>query len=72
MKGCKLYNGANLDSTGGAYSNPYDMVQKGGKRRKSKKARKTKKKRSSSRKTKKSCLASKSLLATAYKWFNIY
>jgi len=76
MKGVRL-NASNLDGTGSANANPYDIVQNGGKKRKSKqrktKSRKTKTKKTKSRKTRKARSApGTSFIKTAYKYFNIY
>ena len=87
MKGPML-NSSNVDGTGAANANPYDIVQNGGKKRRSKqrktKSRKTKTKsrktrtksrktRTISRKTKKAQSAPGArFIKTAYKYINIY
>ena len=86
MKGARLYNNSNLDGTGAANANPYDIIQNGGKKRRSKrvrskqrksKSRKTKTKKTRSRKTRTKTKKARSgsgvsLIKTAYKYFNIY
>ena len=76
-----LYNNSNLDGTGAANANPYDIIQNGGKKRRSKRVR-SKQRKSKSRKTKSKKTRTKtkkdrsgsgvSLIKTAYKYFNIY
>ena len=79
MKGARL-NSSNLDGTGSANANPYDIVQNGGKKRKTRtRSRKT---RTRSRKTKSRSRKTRTrkarmdpgtgLIKTAYKYFNIY
>jgi hypothetical protein len=76
MKGARL-NSSNLDGTGSPNANPYDIVQNGGRKRRSKqrksKSRKTKTKKTRSKKTKKAQSGpGAGFIKTAYKYFNIY
>lgn len=50
MTGCPLYNGTNLDYTGNKYNNPYTLIQKAGRRKKTKALRRRHKKKRSTRK----------------------
>ena len=80
MKGVRL-NSSNLDGTGASNANPYDIVQNGGRKRKTRgrktsgrktRGRKTRGRKTKSR-TKKACSGSGSgFIKTAYKYFNIY
>ena len=80
MKGVRL-NSSNLDGTGASNANPYDIVQNGGRKRRSKqrksKSRKTRTKKTRSKKTRTKSKKARSgqgvgLIKTAYKYFNIY
>ena len=75
MKGVRL-NSSNLDGTGASNANPYDIVQNGGRKRKTK-SRKTRGRKTRGRKTKSRTKKARSapganLIKTAYKYFNIY
>ncbi len=75
MTGCNLYNGTNLNSTGGAFSNPYSIIQNGGKKRRTRQRKSSTRKRrkNTSKKTKSRSLGKKgSLIQLAYRYFNIY
>ena len=83
MKGVGL-NSSNLDGTGSPNANPYNIVQNGGRKRKSRgrktrgrktRGRKTKSRKTRTRRTKTKKARSGSgvgLIKTAYKYFNIY
>ena len=78
MKGVRL-NSSNLDGTGSPNANPYNIVQNGGRKRKSRgrktRGRKTKSRKTRTRRTKTKKARSGSgvgLIKTAYKYFNIY
>ena len=75
MKGVGL-NSSNLDGTGSPNANPYNIVQNGGRKRKTK-SRKTRGRKTRGRKTKSRTKKARSapganLIKTAYKYFNIY
>ena len=85
MKGVRL-NSSNLDGTGAANANPYDIVQNGGRKRRTKsrttrgrttRGRTTRGRTTRGRKTKSRTKKARSapgtnLIKTAYKYFNIY
>ena len=80
MKGVRL-NSSNLDGTGASNANPYDIVQNGGRKRKTKsrktrgiktRGRKTRGRKTKSRTKKARSAPGANLIKTAYKYFNIY
>lgn len=79
MNGSNYYTGSNLVGTGGAFSNPFDIIQQGGKKRKTrtrknkslKNKTKGKKMKAKNKKSRKS-VRSASLITMASRYFNIY
>jgi hypothetical protein len=69
------YNGSNLIGIGEQNSNPYDIIQQGGKRRKTRRVRKKVtigKKKDRKKKLSRTCVKPQSFINMAARYFNIY